>query len=100
MARKVDLDESDRQMLLMALAHLAIERPGWKFATEAIASKMDNMAAGKPELYTLFFTLRQKQVSNSLPDDPTEESFKQALGIVKQQQPKEPNELAENRAVV
>jgi hypothetical protein len=43
----VELDESQRQMVLMALAALAIERPGWDMALSAIALKMDNVQTTK-----------------------------------------------------
>ncbi len=47
----LNLDESERQLVLMALAHLAIERPGWDAALKLIAVKCDN--AGAP-LYRKF----------------------------------------------
>ena len=37
----LQLDESQRQAVLMALAHLAVERPGWDVMLEEIAAKMD-----------------------------------------------------------
>ena len=43
----VDLDESDRQLILMALAHLAVERPGWNLAIELIVAKMDTAETPK-----------------------------------------------------
>ncbi len=33
--------EEERQMILMALAHLAVERPGWQMILTETASKMD-----------------------------------------------------------
>ena len=49
------LDEGERQMVLMALAHLALERPGWDDALSRIAVKVDNATpAGRPELYDNF----------------------------------------------
>ena len=45
------LSEEDRQMLLMALAHLAVERPGWDHALGEIAARIDNPG---PELYLAF----------------------------------------------
>lgn len=47
----LQLDEGQRQMVLLALAKLSIERPGWLEAIEEIAMKMDNRTAeGKPEM--------------------------------------------------
>lgn len=39
----VELDEGQRQLVLMALAALAVERPGWDMALSEIAAKMDNV---------------------------------------------------------
>ena len=38
----VEIDESQRQMTVMALAHLSVRRPGWNMALTEIAKKMDN----------------------------------------------------------
>lgn len=38
----ITLEEGERQLVLMALAHLAIERPGWDFALMEVAKKLDN----------------------------------------------------------
>jgi hypothetical protein len=49
------IDEADRQMVLMALAHLAVERPGWDYALSRIAIRVDNKTrTGRPELYDEF----------------------------------------------
>lgn len=37
------VDEGERQMMLLALAELSLEHPGWVAALEAIARKMDNV---------------------------------------------------------
>jgi len=70
-----EFDESQRQAILMALAHLAVERPGWDYMLGEIAKKMDrpetdkrrqvealhhgqaqvpHVPAGKPILYERF----------------------------------------------
>ena len=54
----IEITESQRQMILLALAHLAIERPGWKFATSEAAKTMDVQPAGEPLLYTKFYAMR------------------------------------------
>jgi hypothetical protein len=47
----ITLEEGQRQILLLALAKLSIERPGWLDAIERIAFLMDNRTMqGKPEL--------------------------------------------------
>ena len=38
----IDITEEQRQATLLALAHLAVERPGWDTMLREIASKMDN----------------------------------------------------------
>lgn len=78
------IDESQRQATLLALAHLTVERPGWEYMLTGIAKKMDNVVGDVPEMYTRFLMARRQAVSNSLPDDPTEDSFKHAVGIVTQ----------------
>lgn len=42
----VELDESQRQQVLMALAHLAVERPGFDHALTQIALLMDKRIHG------------------------------------------------------
>ena len=50
----LELDEGDRQLVLMALAHLSVERPGWDDALHRIAMKIDNDAVGRPQMYDDF----------------------------------------------
>jgi len=53
----ITIDESQRQMILLALAHLAVERPGWKYALGETAKTMDNLLPnGDPAMYTEFYT--------------------------------------------
>jgi len=77
----ITIDESERQVLLLAMAHLTVERPGWEFMLTEIAKKMDDIQRGKPWLYTEFLLRRRDQVSNSLPEVATEPLLKQALGL-------------------
>ena len=52
---KVEITEEERQLILMALAHLAVERPGWDDALSRIAMLMDNVVPDLgPELYRAF----------------------------------------------
>jgi len=55
----ITLTEEQRQATLMALAHLAVERPGWDHMLSEIARKMDNATAEGPELYLAFKKLHQ-----------------------------------------
>jgi hypothetical protein len=51
----VELEEGQRQMTLLALAKLAIERPGWVWALEQIALLMDDPEPdGKPYMFGEF----------------------------------------------
>lgn len=52
------IDESQRQLLLMALAMLAVERPGFNEALAEIAIKVDNNVRGKAKMFEAFKELR------------------------------------------
>ena len=60
---RIEIDEAERQMVLMGLAHLSVERPGWDDALNRIALKMDNVADGRAELYDRFRLLRSEEPS-------------------------------------
>ena len=49
------ISEEDRQMILMELAHLSCERPGWDDALARIAERIDNKNAdGQLEMFSDF----------------------------------------------
>lgn len=48
------LEEGERQMVLMALAHLAVERPGWDDALQRLAMQLDNEQNNRPQMYDEF----------------------------------------------
>ncbi len=48
---RLEISEEQRQLILMALAHLSVERPGFDFALTEIAQKIDNPG---PEMYGRF----------------------------------------------
>lgn len=51
----ITVDESQRQAVLLALAHLAVERPGWNAMLTEIAAKMDNMKPnGDLQMFSVF----------------------------------------------
>jgi hypothetical protein len=56
-AHDLTVSEGQRQLLLMALAHLAVERPGFDAALSEIAALMDNPTPKGPEMYTRFKAL-------------------------------------------
>lgn len=47
----VEITEEERQMILLALGHLARERPGWDYALNEIAKKIDNTREGRAVAY-------------------------------------------------
>jgi hypothetical protein len=54
----ITMEEGQRQMTLLALAELAIARPGWVDALERVALLMDNhTATGNAELFRKFLDL-------------------------------------------
>jgi hypothetical protein len=62
MEHRLELDEGDRQLVLMALAHLSVERPGWDDALQRIAIRIDNTNPdGRPRMYDEFRLLHQNQ---------------------------------------
>jgi hypothetical protein len=56
----LELDEGERQMVLMALAHLGVERPGWDDALNRIAVKIDNQNEGRAVMYDEFQRLERE----------------------------------------
>jgi len=53
------LEEEERQLVLMALAWLSVERPGWEYALSSVASKMDNLVDGRPATFYSFRDTRK-----------------------------------------
>lgn len=52
--------EGDRQLILMALAHLAVERPGFDYALNLIAMRFDNIEKDRAVLYDRFKVLHKE----------------------------------------
>ena len=50
----VEIEEGARQMILMALAHLSLKRPGFDYALNSIASQIDNVVDGRSQTYDRF----------------------------------------------
>lgn len=57
------IDEGQRQALLLAMAHLAVERPGWDFMLSEIGLDMDNVVDGRPELFDKFKALYAEEIA-------------------------------------
>lgn len=57
------LEEPDRQLILMALAHLSVERPGFDDALNRIALRFDNNRGDRAEMYDGFRELRRRAVA-------------------------------------
>jgi hypothetical protein len=49
-------------MLLMALAHLAVERPGWDDALNRIAVRIDNVKDGRAVMYDEFRAMHRREL--------------------------------------
>jgi len=50
----LDLDESDRQIVLLALAVLSLRSPGLDYALNRVACRIDNVKAERAETYEAF----------------------------------------------
>ncbi len=48
------IDEGERQMMLLALAKLSLEHPGWDDALNRLACKHDNVNDGRAVMYDDF----------------------------------------------
>lgn len=74
-------DEGDRRMVLLALARLSVERPGWDAYLNRIALRIDDAVGVRAELFDAFRAtpLSSHGVSSHRvgrhddPTDPTEE---------------------------
>jgi len=55
MIHTIVITEEERQMMLLALAKLALERPGWNDTLNELALKMDNKDAdGRAQMFDNF----------------------------------------------
>lgn len=50
----ITFNDSDRQMVLLALAKLSLARPGWDEALNCIAARLDNVKGGRAENYDTY----------------------------------------------
>jgi hypothetical protein len=50
----LELDEVERQLVLLALAQLSLKNPGFDYALNLIAVKMDKVKGGRAELFDRF----------------------------------------------
>lgn len=63
----ITITEEDRQMIIMALARLAIDRPGWLQACNDVALQMDNRLPGdEAEMFHGFLKFRLSHVVERL----------------------------------
>jgi hypothetical protein len=64
----VMFDEGDRQMAILALAHLSVERPGWDDALNRLASRIDNVQhEGRAIMYDEFRRLHRGHLQAQAP---------------------------------
>jgi hypothetical protein len=60
------IDEGQRQLVLLALAHLALERPGFNDALSRIAKLIDNERRdGKPEMFEQFKAIEERLIEET-----------------------------------
>lgn len=55
---KIEIDEAQRQLILISLAHMSVRRPGWDHALNDIALMIDEDENGRAKLYDSFRALR------------------------------------------
>jgi hypothetical protein len=55
----ITIDESERQAMLLALAYLAVDRPGWDYMLNELAKKLDNVKDGRAQMYDEFRKTRE-----------------------------------------
>jgi hypothetical protein len=56
---KLDIDEGERQLILLALAVLSLDNPGFDYALNEIAKKMDNVENDRAQMYDQFRVVRK-----------------------------------------
>lgn len=56
----VTLDESERQAIILALAHVAVDRPGWDYMLNEIALKMDRDIEGRAMMFETLKAIKQR----------------------------------------
>jgi hypothetical protein len=61
----LELEEGDRQLVLMALAALSLEKPGFVDALNRIAVRIDNVKDGRAELFDGFRRFRADALAPS-----------------------------------
>ncbi len=62
MRHKIEIDESQRQLIMLALAKLCDERPGWDYALAATAMQFPNGYV----LYKEFLDMNAQQVLEAM----------------------------------
>jgi len=58
----ITLDEGQRQATIMALAHLAIARPGWDYMLNNIALLMDRDIEGRALMYEMLKSIKLRHI--------------------------------------
>lgn len=64
---QLTINEDERQLVLLSLAELSLVRPGWLFALEQIALKMDNRTdEGRAEMFDKLRRAKSDRVAKVL----------------------------------
>lgn len=64
----LELEEGERQAVLLALAHLSVDRPGWDDMLNRLAVRIDNIREGRAVMYDEFRELARWGKENE-PDE-------------------------------
>jgi hypothetical protein len=95
MEHQLSLDEGDRQLLLLAMAVLSLENPGFDYALNEIAKRIDNVVptpddtvqGGRAKMYDEFRVGRRKPVRQPATEtkDPKAADELMLVGLTKQE---------------
>lgn len=58
----LEIEENERQMILLALAELSLSRPGFDYAINNIAMQFDNVENGRAKTYDEFRELNKDRI--------------------------------------
>lgn len=67
---KLELEEAERQVVIMALAHLAVERPGWEAWLHGIAKRIDIVDNDRDATFACFHAMRLDDARTKLSNMP------------------------------
>jgi len=81
----ITLEDADKQLVLLALAALSLESPGFDMALNLIAAKLDNVQDGRAVQYDSFRAVHETHVPGAQRqaiEDDAVEAFNDRLGAL------------------